>query len=218
MRPTWITAHLALAALLLAYWDIYLLKRFMDDPRPVFLLLTVIFALVLGLRGLARCVPVESRGWLDRRWASLDGRALLYLGLFLVLAFIQHYAYMRASSDGRAYFLMVRSLVIDWDVQFEQDVARFGYNGGVLSYAIGTPLLWIPFFLAAHAWLGVRNLFGADYSMDGFFNAYQRAAGFGTLILGMLALVVIDRLLRRHFSARLATFTTLSVAFGGWLA
>ena len=218
MRLLWVTAHLALAALALAYWDIYLFKRFMQSPGVVVLLLAAIFAVVFTLRELARRVPTAERGWVARLWASLDGRALLYLGLFLILACIQHYAYMRAASDGRAYFLMVRSLVIDWDVQFQQDVASFGYNGGVMSYALGTPLLWVPFFLAAHVWLGVRNLFGADYSMDGFFNPYQRASGFGTLILGMIALVVIDRLLRRHFSARLATFTTFTVAIGGWLA
>ena len=218
MRLLWVIAHLALALLSLAYWDTYLFKRFMQSPGPVVLLLAAIFAVVFALRELGRHIPVEKRGWLARMWASLDGRALLYVGVFLILAGIQHYAFMRAASDGRAYFLMVRSLVIDWDVQFERDVAIFGYNGGVLSYALGTPLLWVPFFLSAHAWLGVRNLFGADYPMNGFFNPYQRASGFGTLVLGMIALVVIDGLLRRHFSPRLATFTTLAVATGGWLA
>lgn len=218
MRLLWIAAHIALAALSLVYWDVYLLKTFLDTPAPVLLLLAAIFTVILSLRALARQFRPAERGWLARRWAALDGRALLYVGLFLILAAIQYYAYMRAASDGRAYFLMVRSLVMDWDVQFEQDVATFGYNGGVLSYALGTPLLWIPFFLAAHAWLGVRNFFGADYPMNGFFNPYQRASGFGSLILGMVALVVIDRLLRRHFSPRVATFSTLAVAIGGWLA
>ena len=217
MRTLLAAAHVALAVLALAYWDVYLLKKFLNGPGVV-LLLIAIFAVVFGMRAVARRIPVSDRNWLARRWAALDGRGLIYFGVFLSLAAIQHYAYMRAASDGRAYFLMVRSLLIDWDVQFEQDVASFGYNGGVMSYALGTPLLWIPFFLAAHAWLGVRNLFGADYITDGFFNPYQRGVGFGSLVLGMVALVVVDRLLRRHFSDQMATFTTLAVAIGGWLA
>ncbi len=218
MRLLFVLAHLLFVALALAYWDAYLFKRFMLSPGPVVVLLAGIFVAVFLLRELGRRIPAPERGWAARMWASLDGRALIYISVFLILACIQHYAYMRANSDGRAYFLMVRSLVIDWDVQFAEDIATFRYKGGVMSYALGTPLLWIPFFLAAHAWLGVRNLFGASYAMDGFFNPYQRAVGFGSLVIGMMALVVIDRLLRRHYSAKIATSATLAIAAGGWLA
>ena len=216
MQAFWIPGHLALVVLSLAYWDIYLFKRFMESPVPV-AVLAVIFILVVMLRELARGRPAAERGWVSRQWAALDGRGLLYVGLLLLLACVQHYFYLRATADGRAYFLMVRSLVIDWDVQFQQDVATFGYRANVLSYALGTPLLWMPLYAAAHGWLGLRNLFGADYPMDGFFNPYQRAVGLGSLLLGLLALLVVDRLLRRHFSPRLATFATLAVALGSWL-
>jgi hypothetical protein len=217
MRLLWIASHVALTVLAFRYWDIYLLKKQLDEPLSVAALLFAIFATVCLLRALARRWPESERGWLTRRWASLNITGLLFVAVFLVLAGVQHFAYMRASSDGRAYFLMVRSILIDWDLRFEQDVASFGYHGGVMSYALGTPLLWVPFFLAGHAWLGLSNLFGADYALDGFFNPYQRAVGFGTLVYGMGAIVVMQQLLRRHYSQVIATFATLAVAAGGWL-
>ena len=66
MRLLWVTAHLALAALALAYWDIYLFKRFMQSPGVVVLLLAAIFAVVFTLRELARRVPTAERGWVAR--------------------------------------------------------------------------------------------------------------------------------------------------------
>lgn len=218
MRLFWIASHVTLAALALRYWDIYLLKKQLDAPFSVMTLLAAIFAIVYLLRTLARRWPESERGWLVRRWAAVSGTALLFVAVFLVFAGIQHFAYMRAASDGRAYFLMVRSILMDWDVSFEQDVATFGYNGGVMSYALGTPLLWAPFYVAGHLWLVVSNLFGTEYPLDGFFNPYQRAVGFGTLVYGMAALVVIRKLLRRHHSQVIAMFATLAVATGGWLA
>ena len=70
MRLLWVTAHLALAALALAYWDIYLFKRFMQSPGVVVLLLAAIFAVAFTLRELARRVPTAERGWNARLWAS----------------------------------------------------------------------------------------------------------------------------------------------------
>lgn len=218
MRIAWILTHVALAAVALVYWDAYLLKRHLEAPLAILGLAAAAFGLVCALRWQARRIEPADRRGLARMWAGLDGTGLLFVAFFLVLAVVQHYAYMRAASDGRAYFLMVRSLLIDGDVRFEQDVATFGYLGGVMSYALGTPLLWIPFYLAGHVWLLVSNLFGADYPTDGFANPYQRAVGFGTLVYGMVALVVMQRLLRRHYREGLATASTLAVAVGGWLA
>jgi len=124
---------------------------------------------------------------------------------------------MRASSDGREYFVQVRSLAIDWDLDFENENAHFGVRGKASLYPFGAAILWLPFFLLAHLWLGVLNLLGGDYPRNGFFNPYQRAVGLGTLIYGFAGLVLIYRILRDYFSKSISALTIISVCAGSFL-
>lgn len=210
-----------------AVWllDSLLLKRLIGSPAPVFLASFAALVLVLALRALARSAPASDR--FTRFWARLDRSDLLLLTAFLVLFCVQHTEHARASADGRAYFLQVRSLLIDHDVDFTEEVATFGVAlagadidnpGGVTSYALGAPLAWVPFYAATHYWLGVHNLFGADFARNGFFNAYQRGVGFGSLVYVFLGLLLLRRLLRRYFDAPVVDAGLLLTLFGTFLA
>ena len=150
-------------------------------------------------------------------YAVLDGSDLALFGLLLVLVFLFHWGFARAASDGREYFMQVRSLIIDRDLDFANETTLFRGRGTIDIYAFGTPLLWTPFFLFAHLWLGVLNLAGAEYPRDGFFNPYQRAVGIGTLVYGFIALVLIYRILCQYYSKRLAALSTLAVTGGSFI-
>ncbi len=73
MQAFWIPGHLALVLLSLAYWDIYLFKRFMESPVPM-AVLAVIFILVVMLRELAR-VPCRGAERGRQRRAQRGGAA-----------------------------------------------------------------------------------------------------------------------------------------------
>jgi hypothetical protein len=201
-------------------FDAVLLKRHLDQPAVIWTLLASAFALVLVARSAARRVPDGRRGRVARGLAATGAPALVLAAVFLLLLGAQHFLHARATADGRAYFLQVRSLIIDRDTDFTTDAERFGVRlagdapdnpGGVTSYALGTPVAWIPFFAAAHGWLGLLNLFGADYARDGYFNPYQRAVGLGSLVYGMAALALIYGLLRREYPRHVGLLATLAV-------
>jgi len=172
---------------------------------------------LVSLRVLARLTEPDSRTRLQRHWAALGAPELTLAAFFFVLLFLFHWGFQRAASDGREYFVQVRSLVMDRDLDFANENATFGVRGTAGIYAFGTPLLWAPFYLAAHYWLGLRNLFGADFPRLGFFNAYQRGVGIGTLVYGFIALVLIYRILTRYFSRWLALASTLALACGSFI-
>ncbi|MDA2915217.1 hypothetical protein MYX77_14930, partial [Acidobacteriia bacterium AH_259_A11_L15] len=66
-----------------------------------------------------------------------------------------HVSYLRASSDGRNYFVHVRSLLIDHDLDLANEIATFRAPGNAAIFPFGSAVLWIPFFVAGHLWLGV---------------------------------------------------------------
>jgi hypothetical protein len=133
-------------------------------------------------------------------WSKRTGEFWIVLAVFSVLLLLFDVAYTRAGSDGRGYFAQVRSIVIDRDLDFTNDIEHFGARARDESFPLGTALMWAPFYTFAHVWLGVFNLLGAEYSRDGFWNPYQRAVGVGTFVYGAAALLMICGALRRWFN------------------
>jgi hypothetical protein len=201
---------------LLRIWHILLLRLYGGGTSALAGWLIALFLLIVLTR-YARHSTTAPHGVLDRLWARLDGTGLIFVAFFLVLTLLFDWGFERAASDGREYFVQVRSLVIDGDLDFRNENAVFGVRGTAAIYAFGAALLWVPFFLAAHGWLALLNLCGATYSLDGFINPYQRAIGFGTLVYGFAGLVLIYRILRDYFDKGLATLTTLVLCFGTFL-
>ena len=213
-RTAWIVAHGALLLLGVNLLDIVLRKRYADSPEVVAGWLVGGFVLVVVLARLSRNATDGPSTPVRRFWASLDPPTLTLLAFFLVLLFLFHGSYLRAGSDGREYYVQVRSLVMDWDLDFRNDNAAFGGRGTAARYAFGAALLWAPFFLLAHAWLGLLNLFGMDLVRDGYGNPYQMAVGLGTLVYGCAALLLIRNVLRDYFSDALAVVTTVALCAG----
>jgi hypothetical protein len=216
-RLPWIVVHALLGLVVLRYWHLLLLKQHLDRPLIVATWLAAGLVLLLAARSLARRTPASDRSRLQRAYAALEGPELALLALLLVMLFLFHWGFARAASDGREYFVQVRSLVLDRDLDFANENASFGVRGTAGNFAFGAPLLWVPFFALAHLWLGLLNLFGAGYSLEGYFNPYQRAVGLGSLVYGYAALILAYRLLIQYFSRWLAAATTIAVTCGSFV-
>jgi hypothetical protein len=199
LRGLWWLLTAVLAALLLRIWHAVLMKEDLD--RPIVLCGWIVGAWALiaaarvcerrGLRtGVARTPLV---------WSARTPAFWVLLAVFSGLLVLFHLGFQRAVGDGRGYFAQLNSLVIDRDLDFRNNITSFGARRADAAYPLGTALLWSPFFLLAHFWLGLLNLLGADYPRDGYWNPYQRAIGLGTLTYGFAAMVMTWHLLRRHF-------------------
>ena len=217
MRTPNVVVRLLLSLSLLAVWHILLLRLYLDRPTVVAGLLAVVLGLVMAGRSVAVRMPAARRRWLDNVWVRLDATGIGFVVCLLLLLFLFHWGFERAASDGREYFVQVRSLVIDRDLDFANENATFGVRGTASRYAFGAPLLWAPFFALCHLWLGLLNLLGGDFVREGFGNPYQRAVGIGTVVYGFAALVLIAQLLGDYFSRRLSFLVTIVLCFGSFL-
>lgn len=107
-----------------------------------------------------------------------------------------------ARGDGHMIFLMLRSMVLDGDLDFGNDLDRFGdpwkqprtetgYRD--VPHPIGPALIWTPVFALAHGVSRVANAFGADIPSHGYTLFHQRCLyttsvlfAFGAVLLGWL--------------------------------
>jgi len=156
-------------------------------------------------------------------WAQAHPeRTLLALGCACLLIFLAsiplpHADSMLIGSDGVGYYMVVRSLVLDGNLDFSNEFARLypqeparavrSPTGLTVNpYAVGTGLLWLPFFGAAHlAILGLTRL-GLPYAADGYGYPYQAAVCIGSIVYGIGGMLLMYRALRRMFPrAALAT-------------
>ena len=96
-----------------------------------------------------------------RAFARLDRVGFTFILFLLVLLFVFHVSFERAASDGRSYFVQLRSLVMDGDLDLANDEATFGGQGAD-KYAFGAPVLWSPFYVLGHLWLRGLNLMGGN--------------------------------------------------------
>ena len=206
----------------MAVSHISFLWLYRDTPLILGGWLTVIFVLVLATRQFSRHVSPAHRGLVSRHFARLDGVGIVFILFFLLLLLLFHVGFERAASDGRSYFVQVRSLVMDWDLDFANDEMAFGGHGA-RQYAFGAPLLWSPFFVLGHIWLSALNAMdlvpdlGGAVRLDGYYFPYQRAIGLGTLIYGFIGLILIYRVVRKYCSQGLASLSTLGLCATSFL-
>ena len=203
-------------------WHISLLWLYRDNPLILSVWLSVVFVLVLVTSQFSKHVSPAARGFISRHFARLDGNGIAFILFLLLLLLLFHFGFERAASDGRSYFVQVRSLVMDWDLDFANDETAFGGHGA-RQYAFGAPLLWSPFFILGHIWLSASNAMdllpdlGGAVRLDGYYFPYQRAIGLGTLVYGFIGLVLIYRVVRRYCSQTLASLSTLGLCATSFL-
>ncbi len=179
------------------------------------------FALRAALAALAlllRCA-VQAEGRVDR--------PRLVLALLVLPALAQlHFAGGRIGGDGVSYYVYVRSLVKDHDLDFTNEYTHYGWIERVdirvptvtglrrSIFSVGPGLVSIPFFLLGEGVGRLQALAGAEVDLSGYGDVHVHAVGLGGFSFGFLAVWLIHGVLRRHFAQGTALLAALLV----WLA
>jgi hypothetical protein len=133
---------------------------------------------------------------------------------------------MLIGSDGIGYYMYTRSIVIDRDLDFANEHAYFyqkapdSIGQAILTptklvanqYAVGSGILWLPFFMVAHTLSKILNGLGFAVSVDGYSYFYQAAICLGSILYGFLAIVLIYNTIRKFFP-RTALYACLLIWF-----
>lgn len=111
-----------------------------------------------------------------------------------------------ARGDGHLMFLMARSIAFDGDLEFTNDLRRFGDPFGQLHegrprpaipHPIGPPLVWVPLLWAAQGGAVVADSLGADIPLHGYTEWHQRLAFSTSALAAMIAVALGLALARR---------------------
>jgi hypothetical protein len=163
-----------------------------------------------------------------RASAPLSTRTLAAAVLLCLAGYLFVYTTARAGppirSDGFSYYVYLPSWFIFHDAslaatardccggEFPAYTAIIRWPGTrrwVNAHPIGVAVMQVPFFAAAHALTKWTNL-----SPDGFTLYYQHAVGLSGLFWTLAGLVVLRRLLRRHFTDRVTAGTLATILLG----
>ena len=163
--------------------------------------------------------------WPPPAQAAARGRAVLLLMLLPTLVHF-HAGGGRISGDGVSYYVYVRSLAKDADLDFTNEYTHYGLlaredlavptrTGMRRSiFAVGPALVWIPFFAAGEAIARAASLLGVAVDLSGYGPYHVNAVALGSLLLGFAAVLLIHDVAARHFPAAVA----LIAAAAAWLA
>jgi hypothetical protein len=171
------------------------------------------FAVRLALLALALWAWLRVLAARERRLPA-TWTALLLLGLPALAQL--HLAGARLSGDGIMYYVYVRSLVEDGDLDFTNEYAHYGrldredlrvptvtgYRRSI--FAVGPGLAWTPFFLAGEALARAQRWLGIDADLSGYGPLHVNAVALGSFVYGFAAVLLVHAVLRRHFRAGVA--------------
>lgn len=223
-RVAALTAALALGALLVVI--------VLGQPRGGGLtsLLAVMAGASLVIAWRARTQPPIHDGGRQRPAvrAAHAGRVVLLLLLLPTLVHF-HAGGGRLGGDGVSYYVYVRSLVKDADLEFTNEYTHYelidrediriptrtGYRRSI--FAVGPGLASIPFFVLGEAVGRAAGLVGANVDLGGYGPVHLNAVALGGLLYGFGAVWIIHELLRRHFRARVALLAAALVWGGTFL-
>ncbi|MGB9750899.1 glycosyltransferase family 39 protein [Roseiflexus castenholzii] len=139
------------------------------------------------------------------------------------------------ATDEVQYYVYLRSLRFDGDLDFANDYRRFaelnprsgieesllqpnrirpatGLYGNIAP--VGAAIMWAPFFLLADTLVHLSNLFGAGIPADGFSAPYIYAVCYASALYGLLGVLLSYRLARRFASGFAVTLASATI----WLA
>jgi hypothetical protein len=157
----------------------------------------------------------------------LGALAAVCLAAFLVTIPLPRADGQLLGTDGFGYFVYLPSVVIDHDLDLSNQYAILHPNGparparrtatGLLPnpWPVGPALLWLPFFLLAHALAIGLDLVGAGIALDGCSYWYQAFVITGNILYGAAALLLAWSVGRRVASSGAALWATVLVGFGG---
>jgi hypothetical protein len=144
--------------------------------------------------------------------AGSSVRARVWLVALLLVSVAQfHAGGGRIAGDGVSYYVYVRSLLKDADLDFTNEYTHYemidradlkvptrtGLRRSIFS--AGPGLAWIPFFAAGEVVGRVHRALGGEVDLSGYGPVHVNAVALGSLLYGFAAVLLIHDLLRRHF-------------------
>jgi hypothetical protein len=173
------------------------------------------FALSLALRLYSALKKEFSRKWLFYFILLLSIPSIFFLTKGILLF-----------PDGIGYFSYTRSLVMDQNLLFANDLKLSGVSDKSLyfhsthddyisnPFAIGTGLVWIPFFLAGHLFvILLKILLNLPLLSDGSSFFYTFACSLESCLIGLFSLLISFKIARRFFSDRDCLLAMLGIWF-----
>lgn len=139
-------------------------------------------------------------------------------------------------SDGVGDYAWVRTVLIDGDLdcsdEFVYFVNEFKYKYGwpeatndlypvktetgyqANKYAIGSSILWSPFFMVGHGITYLSNtLFGTTYALNGYSKFYIFFVTLGSSFYALMGLLLCYKLCKTLFDEQISLLATLAVWF-----
>lgn len=138
-------------------------------------------------------------------------KILLIIIALYATGFFSHALYLKKSvyGDGIFYYSWLRSFVVDSDIDFSNEYSHYevaqpptslGYAGN--KYSIGPALLWLPSYLWTHSII----------KGDGYSLPYQLAAGYTSMSLALVGLILLYRFLLKSFSKQASLLAVAGIA------
>jgi hypothetical protein len=151
----------------------------------------------------------------DPRTRGMDRWRLL---LLVVALWALPSVYSRVGGDGLQCYVLLRSPLLDHDLDFTNDYAGLAARPVLLAtgevttrFPIGLSVLWAPAFALAHVTAGLGTLVGAPLRADGFGPLYQSAVTTASFLYGLAALALVEKALRRQYAPALCAGVVLAL-------
>ena len=121
------------------------------------------------------------------------------------------------SADGMGYYSYLRSGMLDGNIDFF-DEKNYFWNAKITStgfahnnWAVGSALLWFPFFSIAHVIALSLSRLGFPVQPDGYSEPYMLLTGLGSSLYVLAGLLILYRVVRRYFQPRESLLATITV-------
>lgn len=183
--------------------------------------------------GMANTVT-HRRGFWNRIQRRLEEHPIAYLtgffaccvAVYLVTIPMPRVDGQLLGSDGIYYYSYLPTLLIDHDLQFANQYASLrgikrdadGQSARPVrnsnKFAIGSAILWMPFFLIGHLLAILFNAAGYSIALDGTGYIYQAPTMIGSILYGFAGVLLVYRSCSRFFSKS----SSVSAAILIWLA
>ncbi|HEU5098661.1 MAG TPA: hypothetical protein VFU22_06570 [Roseiflexaceae bacterium] len=215
--------HLLVGVPALALVALVLLDRLLPDMR--LRLASYVFA--IGLTALAALAALTLLWRLLWLWPNSDRLAYRWIvatfALAVVLAFTP-----TIKSDGMGYYVYLRSLTIDGDLNFGNDyldwpsqktpgehlTPRTSTGYYLNFFSIGPAMLWSPLYGAAHGFMLAGSALGQPWQANGYAPIYFVLTTFGSALAGLIVMLAGYRICRRWVGTPTALLAAATLFFG----
>ena len=122
-------------------------------------------------------------------------------------------------ADDAGYYSYCRSLLIEGDIDFSNEKNYQYWNSKTstgLAYnfwAIGGPLLWMPFFLTGHIIANISSAIvdGSNFNLQGYSAFHYTLTAIGSMIFGLIGLFLCFKFLKQFFSPWLSAIAIILI-------